>query len=64
MADDAVLALGTAYAAKRWAKKAGRRTRRSRRGGVGAVDDAILAGTTAYAAHRWGKKAGRRTRRR
>jgi hypothetical protein len=64
MADDAILALGTAYAAKRFAKKAGRRTRRSRRGGVGMVDDALLAGTTAYAAHRYAKKAGRRTRRR
>jgi hypothetical protein len=56
--DDALFAVGTTYAAKRFGRKkrlGGRHTRRHR-GGIGAVDDALFAVGTTYAAKRFGRK--------
>ena len=68
MVDDAVLAVGTSYAADKWGRKAstgGRHRRTHKKGGVGMVDDALFAVGTSYAADKWGRKApmaGRRRR--
>ena len=67
--DDALFAVGTSYAAKRWGQKkrlGGRHTRRHR-GGAGVVDDALVAGTALGLAHYFtkkgkGKKGGARRR--
>jgi hypothetical protein len=65
--DDALFAVGTSYAAKRWGQKkrvGGRHTRRHR-GGAGIVDDALVAGTALGLAHYFtkkGKKGGARRR--
>lgn len=61
MIDDAVLAVGTSYAADKWGRKApmgGRRRTRKHRGGVGMVDDAIVAGSALTLAHYFAKKRG------
>ena len=62
--DDALFAVGTSYAAKRWGQKRSlRRTRK--RGGAGVVDDALVAGTALGLAHYFtkkGKKGGARRR--
>jgi len=62
--DDALFAVGTSYAAKRWGqKKSLRRTRK--RGGAGVIDDALVAGTAVGLAHYFtkkGKKGGSRRR--
>jgi hypothetical protein len=66
--DDALFAVGTTYAAKRWGQKkrlGGRHTRkhRVRRGGAGVIDDALVAGTALGLAHYFtkkGKTGGRR----
>ena len=65
--DDALFAVGTSYAAKRFGQKkrlGGRHTRRHRRG-AGVVDDALVAGTALGLAHYFtkkGKKGGARRR--
>ena len=64
--DDALFAVGTSYAAKRFGQKkrlGGRHTRT--RGGAGIVDDALVAGTALGLAHYFtkkGKKGGSRRR--
>jgi len=63
--DDALFAVGTSYAAKRWGqkKRLGGRHTRKHRGGAGVVDDALVAGTALGLAHYFtkkGKKGGRR----
>jgi len=62
--DDALFAVGTSYAAKRFGQKRSlRRTRK--RGGAGVVDDALVAGTALGLAHYFtkkGKKGGARRR--
>lgn len=62
--DDALFAVGTSYAAKRFGQKRSlRRTRK--RGGAGIVDDALVAGTALGLAHYFtkkGKKGGSRRR--
>ena len=61
MIDDAVLAVGTSYAADKFGRKAamgGRRRRTSKRGGAGMIDDAIVAGSALTLAHYFGKKRG------
>ena len=64
--DDALFAVGTSYAAKRFGQKkrlGGRHTRK--RGGAGIVDDALVAGTALGLAHYFtkkGKKGGSRRR--
>jgi hypothetical protein len=62
--DDALFAVGTSYAAKRFGQKRSlRRTRK--RGGAGVIDDALVAGTAVGLAHYFtkkGKKGGFRRR--
>lgn len=65
--DDALFAVGTSYAAKRWGqkKRLGGRHTRKHRGGAGIVDDALVAGTALGLAHYFtkkGKKGGARRR--
>jgi hypothetical protein len=66
MVDDALLVVGTSYAADKWGRKksmGGRRRRTSKRGGAGLVDDAIVAGSALTLAHYFAKKRGGRSRR-
>ena len=61
MVDDALLAVGTSYAADKWGRKktmGARRRRTSKRGGAGLVDDAIVAGSALTLAHYFAKKRG------
>lgn len=62
--DDALFAVGTSYAAKRWGqkKRLGGRHTRKHRGGAGLIDDALVAGTAVGLAHYFTKKGkgGRR----
>jgi hypothetical protein len=62
--DDALFAVGTSYAAKRFGQKRSlRRTRK--RGGAGVIDDVLVAGTAVGLAHYFtkkGKKGGSRRR--
>uniref|UniRef100_A0A6C0AJV5 Uncharacterized protein n=1 Tax=viral metagenome TaxID=1070528 RepID=A0A6C0AJV5_9ZZZZ len=65
--DDALFAVGTSYAAKRFGqkKRLGGRHTRKHRGGAGVVDDALVAGTALGLAHYFtkkGKKGGSRRR--
>lgn len=63
--DDALFAVGTTYAAKKWGqkKRLGGRHTRKHRGGAGVVDDALVAGTALGLAHYFtkkGKKGGKK----
>jgi len=63
--DDALFAVGTSYAAKKWGQKKplGGRKSRKHHGGAGVVDDALVAGTALGLAHYFtkkGKKGGKR----
>ena len=62
--DDALFAVGTSYAAKRWGqkKRLGGRHTRKHRGGAGVIDDALVAGTALGLAHYFTKKGGSRRR--
>jgi hypothetical protein len=64
--DDALFAVGTSYAAKRWGqkKRLGGRHTRKHRGGAGVIDDALVAGTALGLAHYFTKKGSKGGRRR